>query len=110
ERLATMQPVVEIWRQLRSELVEELVGEGFREESIQIQPVAYIRYYGQLEDVEVPSPVTTIGAPEDVDALLGRFEEIYTRMFTLAGKPDAGVYHITEVCVVANVETVKPKL
>jgi len=72
--------------------------------------VAYIRFYGQLEDVEVPSPGATIGSAGDVDALFARFEEIYTRMFTLAGKPDVGTYHVTEVCVVARVETVKPKL
>ena len=110
ERLAAMKPVVDIWDRLRGELVAELVGEGFREESIQIQPVAYIRFYGQLEDVEVPLPGATIGSAGDVDALLARFEEIYTRMFTLAGKPDVGTYHVTEVCVVAKVETVKPRL
>lgn len=110
ERVAAARPVVDIWEHLRSELIEELVSEGFGRETIQIQPVAYVRYYGQLEDVEVPSPVATIRTPGEVDALIARFEEIYTRMFTLAGKPDVGTYHITEVCVVAKVETVKPKL
>lgn len=110
ERVAAVRPMVEIWEQLRCELVEELVGEGFRKESIRIQPVAYVRYYGQLEDVEVPSPVATISSAGDLQALIARFEEIYTRMFTLAGKPDVGTYHITEVCVVATVETVKPRL
>lgn len=110
ERLAAVRPMVETWDQLRDELVAELVGEGFRREAIRIQPVAYVRYYGQLDDVEVPAPMANIRGPGDLDALIARFEEIYTRMFTLAGKPDAGTCHITEVCVVAMVETVKPKL
>jgi N-methylhydantoinase A/oxoprolinase/acetone carboxylase beta subunit len=31
-------------------------------------------------------------------------------MFTLAARPDVGAYHITEVCVIAKVDTVKPVL
>ncbi len=110
ERIAATKPMVDIWDRLRTELIDELLAENFKETQIEIQPVAYIRYYGQLEDVEVPSPVASIESAADLNALLACFEEIYTRMFTLAGKPDAASFHITEVCVVATVATVKPKL
>ena len=42
--------------------------------------------------------------------MFGRFEENYTRLFTLAARPGGGTYHITEVAVVATVATVKPRL
>ena len=72
--------------------------------------MAYVRYFGQLEDVEVDSPVTTLGSQDELGQLITAFEELYTKMFTLAAKPEGGSYLITEVCVTAKVATVKPRL
>lgn len=110
DHVRAMQPVVETWRKLEEELYEELLAEGFRKEQIHVQQVAYIRYYGQLEDVEVDSPVPTIASHADLKKLLDRFEFLYGKMFSLAAKPDKPTYQLTEVCVIAKVDTVKPKL
>ncbi len=109
-RLQTVAPVAQAWRDLEKELLAELEGEGFTRDQISLHHVAYIRYFGQLEDVEVDSPVATLDSKQDLDRLLAAFEDLYTRMFTLAAKPDTGTTHITEVCVIAKVATVKPKL
>jgi N-methylhydantoinase A/oxoprolinase/acetone carboxylase beta subunit len=109
-RLQYVAPVAQGWRDLEKELLEELEGEGFTREQITVYQVVYIRYFGQLEDIEVESPVTTLDSEADLSALLEAFETLYTRMFTLAAKPDVGTYSITEVCVVAKVATVKPNL
>ncbi|MCH2172095.1 hydantoinase/oxoprolinase family protein [Myxococcota bacterium] len=108
--LQQVAPVTAGWRDLEQELLSELQSEGFDSSQISIHRVAYIRYYGQLEDVEVESPVASIDTPEDLDQLLAAFNDLYTRMFTLAAKPEVGTYHITEVCVIAKVATVKPRL
>jgi acetone carboxylase beta subunit len=109
-RLQYVAPVAQAWRDLETELLAELEGEGFSRDQISLHRVAYIRYFGQLEDVEVDSPVATLDSVRDLERLLAAFEDLYTRMFTLAAKPDVGTYHITEVCVIAKVATVKPKL
>jgi len=109
-RLASVQPVAAAWRALEAELLAELEGEGFRREQITVSQVAYIRYFGQLEDVEVESPVSRLDGEADLQKLLRAFEDLYTRMFTLAAKPDVASYHVTEVCIVARVDTVKPRL
>jgi N-methylhydantoinase A/oxoprolinase/acetone carboxylase beta subunit len=109
-RLQHVQPVAQAWRALEEELLSELQGEGFSRDQITLHQVAYIRYFGNLEDVEVESPVATLDSQADLDALLASFEDLYTKMFTLAAKPDVGTYMITEVCAVARVSTVKPKL
>jgi N-methylhydantoinase A/oxoprolinase/acetone carboxylase beta subunit len=88
----------------------ELEGEGFGREQISLRQIAYIRYYGQLEDVEVESPVPRLESEAEVAELLARFEEVFTKMFTLAARPAAPTYHVTEVSVIAQVDTVKPKL
>ena len=41
------------WRDLESGLLEELQQEGFSRDQISLRQIVYIRYYGQLEDVEV---------------------------------------------------------
>jgi len=110
DKVAALKPVVEAWRSLEADLLEELQGEGFAREQITLHPSAYIRYYGQLEDVEVSSPVRDLGSEADVDQLLEAFETLYARMYTLAARPAAATFHFTEVCVVARVETVRPVL
>jgi N-methylhydantoinase A/oxoprolinase/acetone carboxylase beta subunit len=109
-KLAYLAPVTGAWQELEAELREELKVEGFEESQISISRVVYMKYYGQLDDVEVESPVADLDSAESMNALIKAFEELYTKMFTLAARPDVGAYHITEVCVVAKVATVKPKL
>ncbi len=110
QAVAAVKPVVDIWNGLRDELYNELIDEGFNPEQIELTPVAYIRYWGQLEDLEVSSPVDSLDSQEDLDAVFTAFEDLYTKLFTLAAKPEGGTYHITEVAVVAKVATVKPRL
>ncbi|MEE8558070.1 MAG: hydantoinase/oxoprolinase family protein, partial [Myxococcota bacterium] len=109
-RMVAGQTVTGAWEELETELLNELLGEGFRRDQISLSQIAYIRYYGQLDDVEVESPIPRLASPEDVDRLMARFEEIFTRMFTLAGRPPAPTYQITEVSIVARVETSKPEI
>jgi len=108
--MAAARTISDAWNQLEGELLEELLREGFTREQITLQQIAYIRYYGQLEDVEVDSPVPRLNSPSDVEKLTARFEEIFGKMFTLAAKPPAPTYLATEVSVVAKVATVKPKV
>ena len=109
-KMQWVQPVAQAWNALEEELLKELLAEGFSRKQITIRRVAYIRYYGQLEDVEVDSPVARLESLADLGKLLAAFEERYTRMYTLAAKPDRGTCHVTEVCVIAKVDTVKPRL
>jgi acetone carboxylase beta subunit len=109
-KLAYLQPVTAAWNQLEGELVEELKKEGFEESQISTKRVVYMKFLGQLHDMEVESPVDNLDNVENMNRLIERFEEIYTTMLTLAAKPDSGEYQLTEVCVIAKVDTVKPKL
>jgi len=109
-KLQYLAPVTQTWDALEKELVEELKGEGFEESAISISRVVYMKYYGQLDDVEVVSPVADLDSMANWEALVKDFEELFTKMFTLAARPDVGAYHINEVCVIAKVDTVKPVL
>ena len=109
-KLQYLAPVTQTWDALEKELIEELKGEGFEESAISISRVVYMKYYGQLDDVEVVAPVANLDSMGNWDALVKDFEDLFTKMFTLAARPDVGAYHINEVCVIAKVDTVKPVL
>ncbi len=109
-RLQAAAVVSTAWQELELELLKELLSEGFSRDQISLRQIAYIRYYGQLEDVEVESPIARLASEADLAKLLARHEEIFTKMYTLAGKPSDPTYHFTEVSVIAQVDTVKPKL
>jgi len=109
-KLAYLQPVTGTWKELEAELQQELKEEGFTAEQISISRVVYMKYYGQLDDVEVESPVDNLDTAASMNALIQAFEALYARMFTLAARPNVGSYHVTEVCVIAKVATVKPRL
>ena len=109
-KLQYLAPVTQTWEALEKELIEELKGEGFEESAISISRVVYMKYYGQLDDVEVVAPVADLDSMGNWEALVKDFEDLFTKMFTLAGRPEVGAYHINEVCVIAKVDTVKPVL
>ena len=109
-RLAYMAPIDAAWNQLEAELVDELLGEGFDREQISVSRVIYMKYFGQLDDVEVASPVNSVDTKENLAELLEAFEDLYCRMFTTAARRETPAYHVSEVSVVAKVDTVKPKL
>jgi N-methylhydantoinase A/oxoprolinase/acetone carboxylase beta subunit len=109
-QLQAVQPIAATWKELEAELRTELQEEGFREDQISVSRVVYMKYYGQLDDVEVDSPVASLDTADDMRALFRTFEDLYAKMFTLAARPDVSAYHVTEVCVIAKVDTVKPRL
>ena len=109
-KLEQLQPIAATWRALEEELMLELQSEGFERSQISISRVVYMKFLGQLHDIEVESPVVSLDTLAEMNQLVAHFENRYTTMLTLAAKPDVGEYQITEVCVVAKVDTVKPRL
>jgi N-methylhydantoinase A/oxoprolinase/acetone carboxylase beta subunit len=106
----TANTITAAWEELEEQLLDELTGEGFTREQIKLKQFIYMRYYGQLDDLEVESPVTRLASAADVDRVTAAFEDLFTRTYTLAGKPPFATYLINEVAVTAQVETVKPVL
>ena len=109
-KLQHLAPVSATWLALEAELMAELAEEGFDRSQISTSRAVYMKFLGQLHDIEVESPVDRLDTIEEMNRLIEHFEKLYTTMLTLAAKPDVGDYQITEVCVVAKVATVKPKL
>lgn len=109
-KIGYLQPVKMGWDALEEEVMTELVEEGFSADQISTKRVIYMKYLGQLDDIEVDSPVDGIDSIDDVNELVAAFEDRYTKLFTLVAKSEYVPIQITEVCVVATVATPKPRL
>jgi acetone carboxylase, beta subunit len=96
------------WEDLEKKALAEMTQEGFARDAVQLQQIAFVRYGGQLDDVEVFSPVVRIAGADDLDTLIARFEDLYARIYVSGARfPEAG-FQILEVGVVATVPKVKP--
>ncbi len=109
-RVAYLQPLNAAWDELEEEVRNELKAEGFTPDQISVKRIVYMKYHVLLDDVEVDSPVERIQSNDDVDALIRAYEDRYAKMFTLAAKPAQATYAVTEVAILATVDTTKPRL
>ncbi len=111
EMKTTMGALVnDIWARLEETAVQEMAEEGYEAKEINFEQIAYLRYAGQLEDLEVISPVARLNTSEDMDKLIAAFEEMYSRVYAYGARyPEAG-YQIFEVGLRASVPKPKPQL
>ena len=99
-----------LWDQLQEEARESFVSEGMDLSKVGYRRIAFVRYGGQLDEIEVPFARPWQGTASDIDHLIDSFEDLYTKIFAKAAKyPKAG-YAILQVALVASIETRKPEL
>jgi N-methylhydantoinase A len=98
------------WEDFERIARNEMEEEGFRKADIQFRQVAYLRYMGQLEDLEVISPVSRVNTVGDMDKLIAVFEDLYSKKYIYAARyPEAG-YQILELGLISSVSKPKPRL
>ncbi len=98
------------WEELESLARAEFAKEGLPWEQAEVRQIAYVRYGSQMDDIEVPSPVSRINSAADMDKLIAAFEDLYEKVYAgVAKHPQAG-YQIMELGLTATVPKVKPKL
>lgn len=99
-----------VWRELTRNAVGEMEADGHAPASVECLPLLMMRYTGQLEDVEVRSPVVEVTGPEDMRKVLAAFEDIYTKVnHRVSRYGDIGV-SIMELGLIARTDKVKPRL
>ena len=101
--------LTQLWHDLEAEARVSFEREGMDLEKVAYRRIAFVRYGGQLDDVEVPFDGHWGGTSQDVDDLLDSFEERYTKMYVKAARyPKAG-YAILQVALVGSIDTRKPE-
>lgn len=98
------------WRALEERVAAEFDKSGFARDQIKFVHSVRMQYYGQLNDIEIDSPHSTIETADQVNDLIARFEESYGRLYAASAKsPELG-YLVTQAIVRGSVDVEKPKL
>jgi N-methylhydantoinase A len=69
-----------------------------------------VRYGGQLSDLEVVSPLPRLRGADDVDRLIGAWEDLYAKINSRVARYEGAGYQIFELGLLASVEKVKPRI
>lgn len=96
-----------VWDGLAKRGFEAFARGGIGADGVSLKRTVRMQYAGQLNDIEVAAPDDS---PGDTDALIDRFEELYSKIYAAgASSPELG-YAVTSVSVVASSPIEKPVL
>lgn len=109
-KLLMGQRVNAVWEELERDARQDLAAEGLPADEAVFRPLAYVRYGGQMEDLEIQSPVSRIRTGEDMDLLLAAFERQYERIYAGVAKHESAGFQIFELGLETSLPKVKPKL
>lgn len=98
------------WVALRRQVAAEFEKNAISSDLIAFRCSVRAQYLGQLNDLEVASPVERLSGPEDLDLLLAEFEEVYGKVYAASARsPELG-HMITLAIVAGTVPVEKPAL
>ncbi|WP_034411536.1 hydantoinase/oxoprolinase family protein [Derxia gummosa] len=107
EAAATIQ---QAWSALAAKVIEEFRINGFAPEDVILRPGYRMQYMGQLNDLEIDSPITSAATAEDWDAIVTAFEATYGRVYASSARsPELG-FSVTGAIMRGTVLTQKPVL
>jgi N-methylhydantoinase A/oxoprolinase/acetone carboxylase beta subunit len=98
------------WDSLRRQVADEFAKSGKGHDDVTFRCFVRMQYYGQLNDIEIYSPAQQLRDADDLDALIGAFEDAYGKIYARSAKsPELG-YLVTYAIVTGAVTTEKPAL
>jgi N-methylhydantoinase A/oxoprolinase/acetone carboxylase beta subunit len=98
------------WELLRERVVAEFAKSGIPRDEIRFRQLVRMQYYGQLNDLEIPSPHEELSDGSRMDDLIEAFEEAYAKLYARSARsPELG-YLVTNVIVTGATAVEKPAL
>jgi acetone carboxylase, beta subunit len=94
-----------VWKRLQGQAREEFGSEGANVDELDFSHLAMMRYAVQLDDLEVRCPGAAMSPAAE---LIERFEDLYERINRRVAKYRRGGFLISEVGLVARIQTPKP--
>lgn len=98
------------WNELMEKVANEFEKNKFTRKDVDFRLYFRMQYQGQLNDLEIESPIKEFKGVSDWESLVEAFEQTYTRVYAKAAKsPELG-YSITGAIVRGIVEVAKPRI
>ncbi|GAO22489.1 hydantoin utilization protein A [Alicycliphilus sp. B1] len=110
DKEAACQSLQQAWSELAVKVIDEFVLNGYKPEDVLLIPGYKMQYMGQLNDLEIVSPVTSAATAADWDRIVEAYEATYGRVYARSARsPELG-FSITGAILRGTVVTQKPVL
>ncbi|MDD2704414.1 MAG: hydantoinase/oxoprolinase family protein [Acidocella sp.] len=110
KKIAAAKSLQAAWEELADKVIEEFAINGFKPEEVTLRPGYRMQYMGQLNDLEINSPITSAATAQDWNKLVEAFDETYARVYASAARsPELG-FSVTGAIMRGTVVTTKPTL
>ncbi|PTW51705.1 hydantoinase/oxoprolinase family protein [Rhodovulum kholense] len=98
------------WDELTERVLEEFERNGYSADKVELQPGFRMQYRGQLNDLEIESPIASAAGADDWDRLVSAFNDTYGRVYAASARsPELG-YSVTGAIMRGTVPIPKPKI
>jgi acetone carboxylase beta subunit len=98
------------WSELTRNVLEEFKLNGYDAAQVKLQPGYRMQYRGQLNDLEIESPLPAAATVEDWSKLVAAFNATYGRVYAASARsPELG-YSVTGAIMRGTVPIPKPKI
>jgi acetone carboxylase beta subunit len=110
EKVHACNTLTEAWAELSAKVIEEFVINGFKPEDVLLRPGYRMQFMGQLNDLEINSPITSASTLDDWDKMVKAFNDTYARVYaSSASSPELG-FGVTGAIMRGSVVSSKPEL
>ncbi|GAA7479485.1 hydantoinase/oxoprolinase family protein [Helicobacter pylori] len=100
--------IQDAWDELTLKVIEEFKINGFSQKDVILRPGYRMQYMGQLNDLEITSPVSKAASVADWEEIVKEYEKTYARVYSeSACSPELG-FSVTGVIMCGVVATQKP--
>jgi len=109
-RIEATRTLQDAWEELTERVLEEFKINGYSADQVTLQPGYRMQYRGQLNDLEIDSPIKTASTEADWLALEDTFNNTYGRVYSESARsPELG-YSVTGAIMRGSVPIPKPKI
>jgi acetone carboxylase beta subunit len=110
EKVRASATIQAAWSELAAKVIEEFRINGFKPEDVILRPGYRMQYMGQLNDLEISSPIASAATAEDWARIVEAFEDTYGRVYASSARsPELG-FSVTGAIMRGTVATQKPVL
>ncbi|MGC0154260.1 hydantoinase/oxoprolinase family protein [Chromobacterium vaccinii] len=110
DKEAACRTLQQAWSELAVKVMDEFALNGYQAEDVMLIPGYKMQYMGQLNDLEIVSPVSRAAGAADWDRIVEAFENTYGRVYASSARsPELG-FSITGAILRGMVATQKPVL
>ncbi|HLQ85339.1 MAG TPA: hydantoinase/oxoprolinase family protein [Salinisphaeraceae bacterium] len=110
ERKEAAQTLQDAWTELTNNVLKEFEVNGYAADQVELHPGYRMQYRGQLNDLEIESPIDKAASADDWDKMVDSFNETYGRVYSASARsPELG-YSVTTAIMRGTVPIEKPAI